>query len=78
MHGQYVNPGNKGFERILRSEYIDKTGLISLMNNRISRAERFVYVSRTRRFGKTFAAQMLSAYYDGSCDPHYCECDVNK
>ena len=70
MHGKYVNPGNKGFERILNSEYIDKTGLISLMNNRLNSTEGLVCISRPRRFGKSFAAQMLCAYYDCSCDSH--------
>ena len=70
MHGIYVNPGSMGFERILRSEYVDKTGLISLVNRHISSTERLVYVSRPRRFGKSFAAQMLCAYYDASCDSH--------
>ena len=26
-HGQYVNPGNRGFQLILNLEYVDKTGL---------------------------------------------------
>lgn len=68
MHGKYVNPGNKGFERILNSEYIDKTGIISLVNNRINSNGNLICISRPRRFGKSFAAQMLCAYYDCSCD----------
>ena len=70
LHGQYVNPGNEGFRRILRSEYVDKSGLIGLINRRIDSPEGLVCVSRPRRFGKSFAAQMLSAYYDASCDSH--------
>lgn len=69
-HGKYVNPGNSGFERILKSKYIDKTGLIDLINRRINSTEGLVCISRPRRFGKSFAAQMLSAYYDCSCDSH--------
>lgn len=30
--GNYLDPGNKGFQEILRSEYVDKTGLIALLN----------------------------------------------
>ncbi len=67
-HGQYVNPGNAGFKRILNSEYVDKTGLIELINDRICSPEGLVCISRPRRFGKSFAAQMLCAYYDLSCD----------
>ena len=33
--GIYLNPGNIGFEQICRGEYIDKTGLIRLVNQRI-------------------------------------------
>ncbi len=69
-HGRYVNPGNAGFQRILNSEYIDKTGLISLINERLNSPEGLVCISRPRRFGKSFAAQMLCAYYDGTCDSH--------
>lgn len=67
-HGRYVNPGNSAFQRILNAEYVDKTGLIGLINQRISSPESLVCVSRPRRFGKSFAAQMLCAYYDCSCD----------
>ena len=67
-HGQYVNPGNSGFQVILNSEYIDKTGLIGQMNSRIDSPEGMVCVSRPRRFGKSYAAKMLCAYYDSSCD----------
>lgn len=67
-HGRYVNPGDSGFRRILNSEYVDKTGLIEQINKRINSTEGLVCVSRPRRFGKSFAAQMLSAYYDRSCD----------
>ena len=67
-HGQYINPGNTGFQVILNSEYIDKTGLIAEVNRRLDTPERLVCISRPRRFGKSFAAQMLCAYYDRSCD----------
>jgi len=69
-HGQYLNPGNQGFQLIANSNYIDKTMLIDLLNARVGTTERLVCVSRPRRFGKSFAAQMLCAYYDCSCDSH--------
>ncbi|MBQ8094331.1 MAG: AAA family ATPase [Clostridia bacterium] len=69
-HGKYVNPGNTGFQRILKSKYIDKTGLIDQINQRMNSTEGLVCISRPRRFGKSFAAQMLCAYYDCSCDSH--------
>ena len=38
-HGQYVNPGNSGFKRILNSEYMDKIAMISRVNSRIDSPE---------------------------------------
>ena len=68
--GTYVNPGNQAFKRISGPNYVDKTELISLMNNRVGGDECLVCVSRPRRFGKSYAAKMLTAYYDRSCDSH--------
>ena len=66
--GTYLNPGNSGFARALKSPYIDKTGLIDLVNRSIDTAGNLICVSRPRRFGKSYAAQMLCAYYDKSVD----------
>ncbi|MDE6167987.1 MAG: AAA family ATPase, partial [Acetatifactor sp.] len=66
--GTYLNPGNKGFQEILQSEYVDKTGLIALVNKTVGTMEKLSCISRPRRFGKSYAAKMLCAYYDCSCD----------
>ena len=66
--GTYLNPGNKGFQEVLQSEYVDKTGLIALVNETVGTRQKLTCISRPRRFGKSFAAQMLCAYYDCSCD----------
>ena len=66
--GNYVNPGNSGFTRIRKNIYIDKTGLIRLVNQTIDTPRCLTCVSRPRRFGKSFAAKMLCAYYDKTCD----------
>ena len=68
--GNYVNPGNIAFKRINGSDYVDKTMLIDLINARIGTDKCLVCVSRPRRFGKSYAAKMLTAYYDASCDSH--------
>jgi len=68
--GTYLNPGNSGFARALRSRYVDKTGLIGVVNGTIDTAQNLTCVSRPRRFGKSYAAQMLCAYYDRSVDSH--------
>ncbi|MCD8013782.1 MAG: ATP-binding protein [Lachnospiraceae bacterium] len=69
--GKYLNPGYDRFEEIRRDIYIDKTGLISFMNGLIGKPKPLVCFSRPRRFGKTFAADMLCAYYDKSCDSRF-------
>ena len=68
--GTYLNPGNGGFTEILDSGYIDKTGMIDILNQRINTLNKLVCVSRPRRFGKSIAAKMLCAYYDHTCDSH--------
>lgn len=68
--GTYVNPGNQAFKRISGPDYVDKTGLIRLMNDRVGGDDCLVCVSRPRRFGKSYAVKMLTAYYDCSCDSH--------
>lgn len=66
--GTYLNVGNDGFRAIRKGHYVDKTGLISFMNRTLGTKQKLTCVSRPRRFGKSFAAQMLCAYYDRSCD----------
>ena len=66
--GTYINIGNAGFQRIRRSEYIDKSGLIAVVNSTLFTEWNMSCVSRCRRFGKSMAAKMLCAYYDRSCD----------
>lgn len=68
--GIYLNPGNSGFDEIIKSDYIDKTGLISIINSTIGNKKKLTCISRPRRFGKSYAAQMLCAYYDNTCDSH--------
>lgn len=67
----YLNPGNAGFQEIRNAEYVDKSELIGLVNRTIRTPQKLSCVSRPRRFGKSFAAKMLCAYYDRSCDSHH-------
>ena len=66
--GTYINIGNAGFQRARNSEYVDKSGLIAVVNNTLNTEHSFSCVTRSRRFGKSLAAKMLCAYYDHSCD----------
>lgn len=71
--GSYLNPGNKGFQESLNSEiYVDKTGLIENVNAVLNTRQKFICVSRPRRFGKSMAANMLTAYYSRGCDSRNC------
>ena len=67
--GVYLNPGNEAFEMTVNSRiYIDKTEMIDHLNSVISTEQRFIAVSRPRRFGKTIAVNMLCAYYGKTAD----------
>ena len=66
--GAYINIGNAGFQSARNSEYVDKSGLIAVVNATLNTEQRFSCVTRSRRFGKSMAAKMLYAYYDLSCD----------
>lgn len=68
--GTYVNPGNASFAQINDSDYVDKTPLIALINQTVGKKNKLSCVSRPRRFGKTWNARMLTAYYDCSCNSH--------
>lgn len=66
--GDYLNVGNAGFAAIRKGLYVDKTGMIPFINQTLGTTDKLTCVSRPRRFGKSFAAKMLCAYYDRSCD----------
>ena len=67
--GIYLNPDNKGFKEILANKiYVDKTMLISELNKMIGTSNKYICVSRPRRFGKTFATKLMCAYYSKGCD----------
>ena len=57
--GIYLNPSSIGFKRSLNSEiYVDKTGLIEKTNALLDTEQKFICVSRPRRFGKSMAANL--------------------
>lgn len=67
--GIYLNPNNQDFSDFIHSDvYVDKTGLIKYMNGQIGKAKHLIASSRPRRFGKSLAVQMLTAYYSKGCD----------
>lgn len=67
--GIYLNPGNRGFWESIRSQiYVDKTNLIGCTNELLGTKEKYICVSRPRRFGKSMTLEMLAAYYVRGCD----------
>ena len=65
--GSYLNPGDFSFRGSLRSKiYVDKSKLIARTNEALCTEQKYICVSRPRRFGKSMAANMLAAYYDRS------------
>ncbi|MBR0175873.1 MAG: AAA family ATPase [Bacteroidales bacterium] len=75
--GAYINIGNAGFQSVRNGEYVDKSGLINIVNDTLFTERRFSCVSRSRRFGKSVAAKMLCAYYDCSCDSRHLFADLS-
>ena len=67
----YLSPGNDCFQSARDNEiYLDKSGIIGLINRTLGTSEGYICMTRPRRFGKTITADMLAAYYDNSCDSH--------
>ena len=64
----YIDKGSAGFESVLNSDFVGKTGVINMLNACINTENRFICVSQPRRFGKTVAANMIYAYYNRKAD----------
>ena len=67
--GIYLNPDKDSFEEAVNSDiFIDKTEMIRYLNSVIRTKQKYISVSRPRRFGKTMAADMICAYYSREAD----------
>ena len=67
--GIYLNPDSSKFEEAVNSDiYVDKTGLLTYTNSVLHTMQKYICISRPRRFGKSTAANMLTAYYSRGCD----------
>ena len=67
--GRFVNPDSSAFQVALKSRiYVDKTGLIEYTNSVLDTTNAYICNSRPRRFGKSYAANMLAAYYSKGTD----------
>ena len=61
--GTFISIGNIGFQRARNSEYVDKSGLIAVVNSTLNTERAYTCVTRCRRFGKSMAAKMLNARF---------------
>ena len=65
MNNSYWNPDNEDFKISCNGKiYVDKSMLIDYTNSILHTPERFICVSRPRRFGKTLNLSMLKYFYD--------------
>ena len=67
--GIYLNPTNQNFYEAVNKEiYVDKSLLIQHIEYLRNKVNKYICVSRPRRFGKSTDANMLVAYYSMGCD----------
>lgn len=67
--GIYLNPGNENFVEITSAKiYVDKSMMIAVLDEIIRSSNKYICVSRPRRFGKTVNSNMLASYYSKGCD----------
>jgi len=79
--GIYLNPRNDNFKEFLNSEiFVDKTMILSVLNDIMKGAGKYICISRPRRFGKTYAANIISSYYSKGCDSRglFERCKISK
>ena len=67
--GIYLNPNNVLLRQDRKAKiFIDKSMIIAELNQIVDTNGKYVCVSRPRRFGKSMAGNMISAYYSKGCD----------
>ena len=67
----YLNRNEDFSNYVNDTIFIDKSNLITITNNNISKpSSKFMCITRPRRFGKTMALSMLNAYYSKGCDSY--------
>ena len=65
----YLNPLSTRYSKLMRSKvFVDKTDMLEILNENIDTENCYFCLSRPRRFGKSYAANMLAAYYSKGAD----------
>ena len=64
--GIYLNPDSSRFEEAVNSDiYIDKTGLLNYTNSVLHTMQKYICISRPRRFGKSLNMSMFQQFFPG-------------
>ena len=67
--GLYLNPNAEAFKQSIRNKiYVDKSLIVAELNKLAGSDHDFICMSRPRRFGKSMAGNLISAYYSKGCD----------
>lgn len=67
--GIYINPKNENLKMALNSEiFVDKSLVLQKFCRLLNSNQRFICVSRPRRFGKTTVRSLMEAYFSKGCD----------
>ena len=65
---EYLNRGNNAFSEARNSHFVDKSSCLSFLNRFMNSKEKFICVSRPRRFGKSMMTSLMNAYYSKGCN----------
>ena len=69
IDGKICESGQQCFSGCIEFQNLcDKTGMIEYMNHVLDTTDAYICNSRPRRFGKSYAANMLAAYYSKGAD----------
>lgn len=64
-----TNKSLQNYEALYRSKYfVDKSLIIENLNDCIGTSNKYLCITRPRRFGKSSVAHMLGAYYSKAID----------
>ena len=67
--GIFVNPGNENLKIALNSQiFVDKSLVLKKLCSFLNSNQRFICVSRPRRFGKSTVRDIMVAYFSKGCD----------
>lgn len=59
-----TNDSYENFKELVGNIYfVDKSKILEILNERINTQQKYICITRSRRFGKTSVINMLGAYY---------------